>query len=189
MIASLRGKVIQKKADSLVVEMNGVGYRVICPVSVLESAKDDSEIFLNVYTHVREDVLALYGFLTADDLALFELLISVSGVGPKAAVNILSAASSEKIRSSIQKQDPGILYSVSGIGKKTAEKIVVELKNKLGASSSLYSPSSETDDLYQALSDLGFKSSEISGAISKMPDNLETTEEKLKFALKEIKRT
>jgi Holliday junction DNA helicase RuvA len=188
MIASLRGKVVQKRENSLVVEMNGVGYKVICPISVLESAKVGDEIFLNTYTHVREDILALYGFLTADDLALFELLISVSGVGPKAAVNILSAASSEKIRSSIQKQDPGILFSVSGIGKKTAEKIVVELKNKLGATSDLYAPSSETDDLYQALSDLGFKSNEISSAISKIPDSLETTEEKLKFVLKEIKK-
>jgi len=188
MIASLRGKVVQKKSDSLVVEMNGVGYKVICPIQVIRSAKVDSEIFLNTYTHVREDILALYGFLTVDDLALFELLISVSGVGPKAAVNILSAASSDKIRSSIQKQDPGILFSVSGIGKKTAEKIVVELKNKLGASDALYAPSSETDDLYQALSDLGFKPNEISGAISKIPDNLEATEEKLKFALKEIRK-
>ncbi|RJO62032.1 Holliday junction branch migration protein RuvA [candidate division WS5 bacterium] len=188
MIASLRGKVVQKRADSLVVEMNGVGYKVICPVSVLEQASVSEEIFLNTYTHVREDILALYGFLTADDLALFELLIGVSGVGPKAAVNILSAASSEKIRASIQKQDPGILYSVSGIGKKTAEKIVVELKNKLGADDSLYAPSSETDDLYQALTDLGFKAQEISAAVSKIPDSLETTEEKLKFALKEIKK-
>src|SRR3972149_8565249 len=188
MIASLRGKVVQKKADSLVVEMNGVGYKVICPTSVLGSVKVDSEIFLNIYSHVREDILALYGFLTADDLALFELLISVSGVGPKAAVNILSAASSEKIINSIQKQDPGILYSVSGIGKKTAEKIVVELKNKLGASDSLYAPSSETDELYQALSDLGFKSNEIRGAISKIPENLETTEKKLKFILREIRK-
>jgi Holliday junction DNA helicase RuvA len=188
MIASLRGKVIRKRADGLIVEMNGVGYKVICPVSVLESAKVDSDIFLNVYTHIREDIFALYGFLKADDLALFELLIGVSGVGPKAAINILSAANSEKVRSSIQKQDPGILFSVSGIGKKTAEKIVVELKSKLGANDSLYLPSSETDDLYQALSDLGFKPSEISTVVSKIPDNLETTEEKLKFALKEIRK-
>ncbi len=188
MIASLRGKVAQKRQDSLIVEMNGVGYKVICPVSVLESAKVGEKIFLNTYTHVREDVLALYGFLTADDLALFELLISVSGVGPKAAVNILSAASSDKIRSSIQKQDPGILYSVSGIGKKTAEKIVVELKNKLGATSELFSLSSETEDLHQALSDLGFKPNEINAAISNLPEDLETTEEKLKFALKEMRK-
>lgn len=188
MIASLKGKVIQKRADSLVVETSGVGYKVVCPVSVLESTKVDSEIFLNTYTHVREDILALYGFKSFDDLSLFELLIGVSGVGPKAAVNILSAASSEKIRNSIQRQDPGILFSVSGIGKKTAEKIVVELKNKLGASDSLYAPSSETDDLYQALSDLGFKGGEISGAISKIPDNLESTEERLKFVLKEIRK-
>ncbi len=188
MIASLRGKVVQKRTDSLVVEMNGVGYKVICPIPVLESAKVGDEIFLNTYTHVREDILALYGFLTADDLALFELLISVSGVGPKAAVNILSAADSEKIRSSIRKQDPGILFSVSGIGKKTAEKIVVELKNKLGATNNLYAPSSETEDLHQALSDLGFKPNEISVAVSNIPDNMATTEEKLKFVLKEIKK-
>lgn len=188
MIASLRGTVVQKRPDSLVIEMNGIGYRAICPVSVLDSAKTGEEVFLNTYTHVREDILALYGFSNADDLALFELLISVSGVGPKAAVNILSAASSDKIKSSIQKQDPGILFSVSGIGKKTAEKIVVELKNKLGAGASLYAPSSETDDLYQALIDLGFKSNEISTVISKIPEKLETTEEKLKFALKEIKK-
>lgn len=188
MIASLRGKVVQKKADSLVVEMNGVGYRVICPTQVIQSAKVDSDIFLNTYTHVREDVFALYGFLTADDLALFELLIGVSGVGPKAAINIMSVASSDKVRNSIQRQDPGLLFSVSGIGKKTAEKVVVELKSKLGASDSVYLPSVETDDLHQALSDLGFKPNEISSAISKIPDNLETTEEKLKFALKEIKK-
>lgn len=188
MIASLRGKVVQKRADYLVVEMNGVGYKVICPFYVLERAKAGEEIFLNTYTHVREDVFALYGFLATDDLALFELLIGVSGVGPKAAVNILSAASSEKIKASIQKQDPGILYSVSGIGKKTAEKIVVELKNKLGASDVLFAPTSETEDLYQALSDLGFKPAEISAAVSELPDSLKTTEEKLKFALKEIRK-
>ncbi len=168
--------------------MNGIGYKVICPVLVLDSARVGEEIFLNTYTHVREDILALYGFLTVDDLALFELLISVSGVGPKAAVNILSAADSEKIKSAIRKQDPGILYSVSGIGKKTAEKIVVELKNKLGATNDLYAPSSETEDLYQALSELGFKPSEINAAISSLSDDLDTTEEKLKFALKEIRK-
>lgn len=179
---------MQKRADSLVVEMNGVGYKVICPVQVLESVKLNDEVFLNTYTYVREDILALYGFKTADDLVLFELLISVSGVGPKAAVNILSAADSEKIRNSIRKQDPGILYSVSGIGKKTAEKIVVELKNKLGATSEMFVPSSETEDLYQALTDLGFKTNEISTAVSNIPENLKTTEEKLKFALKEMRK-
>ncbi len=188
MIASLRGKVIKKNLDSLVIEVAGIGYKVFTPISVIDGAKIEEEIFLYAHTQVREDVLALYGFLSAEDLNLFELLISVSGIGPKAGLNILSTASSEKVITSIRKQDPALLFSVPGVGKKTAEKVVIELKSKLGGTDEFYSGNSASQEIYQALVNLGFKPAEVNQAITKIPPEIEDTEEMLRFALKEIRK-
>ncbi len=185
MIAFLDGKVELIREHWLILNVNGVGYRVNVGAGIASRLLVGEKTSLYTYTHVREDALSLYGFLNIDELELFELLLTVSGIGPKAAMNILSVATPEKIKSSIVNQDPTLLYSVSGIGKKVAEKVVVELKNKVGATGSLFTSFAKesTEEVYEALLQLGFKSNEISQAIATLPSELNTTQEKIKYCL------
>lgn len=188
MISMLKGKVEFLGNGFVILNVNDVGYKVSVPANIIAEAKIGDEKTLYTYTHVKEDILALYGFLTYNDLAFFEQLISVSGVGPKAGLNIISVAPLEKIKQSISKQDPAILYSVSGIGKKTAEKIVIELKNKLGvlAEGNIFANSSETDEVVGALEGLGYARSEIQKALSSIGEG--NVEQRLKEALKVLSR-
>jgi len=187
MIGYLNGKVLFVRDGWTVIETGGVGYKVNINSDLTAHLHAEENTELYIYTQVREDILALYGFKSLDELDLFEMLISVSGIGPKAALNILSVASIEKIRASIQSQDPTLLSSVSGIGKKTAEKVVIELKNKVGATGNLFI-GPKTEDVYEALLQLGFKNTEISSTIAELPDNLPTVEEKLKFCLAKLRK-
>jgi Holliday junction DNA helicase RuvA len=134
MIALLRGVLIEKHPNQAIVETGGVGYDVAIPVSTFTHLPDPgAEVRLRIYTHVREDVLALYGFLTADEKALFEKLISVSGIGPTAAVKILSGLAAPDLIRAIQRGEVERLVRIPGIGKKTAERLVLELRDKLPA--------------------------------------------------------
>jgi len=183
MIGFLEGKVEFVREGSAVINVGGVGYKVgigpdlSCKLHPAENAK------LYIYTQVREDILALYGFETLEGLDFFELLISVSGIGPKAAMGILAAASVEKIRASIVNQDPTLLSSVSGVGKKTAEKVVIELKNKVGATASLFDVGGKAEDVYEALLQLGFKPNEARDAIADLPAECVGPEKQLKYCL------
>ena len=143
-----------------------------------------------IYTQVREDISALYGFETIEELDFFELLISVSGIGPKAAMGILSAAPVEKIRASIVNQDPTLLSSVSGVGKKTAEKVVIELKNKVGSKASIFDNASneKVEEVYDALVNLGFKPLETREVIATMPVDCIGAEKQLKYCLSMLKK-
>ncbi|PIR97309.1 MAG: Holliday junction branch migration protein RuvA [Candidatus Doudnabacteria bacterium CG10_big_fil_rev_8_21_14_0_10_41_10] len=132
MISYLKGSVLSKQANYATVETQGVGYKVFIPVSSLLELRLEQEIELYIRTYVREDQFSLYGFLSPKELELFELLISVSGVGPKVALAVLSGGTVEVITSAIGSGDPSIFTKVSGVGKKTAERIVVELKEKIG---------------------------------------------------------
>ena len=189
MIGYLRGKVKLVRENTIILETGGVGYKVSIGREVLSKIHSNENIELYIYTQVREDVLALYGFESAEELAFFELLISVSGIGPKAALGILAAAPMEKIRTSIVNQDPNLLSSVSGIGKKTAEKVVIELKNKVGATGSIFdSQHDKGEDVYGALLQLGFKPHEASAALVDLPDECTTTEERLKYCLNKLNK-
>lgn len=134
MIGSLRGKLADKRPNQVLLDVGGVGYQVQIPLSTFTglSALHD-EITLLIHTHVREDQLALYGFLTAREKHCFELLISASGVGPSLALKILSGMSIEALVPAIRKGDVAQLVRIPGVGKKTAERIVVELKDRLAA--------------------------------------------------------
>ena len=134
MIAQLRGVLLEKHPNQAIVETGGVGYDVTIPVSTFTKLPDaGSEVRLRIHTHVREDALALYGFLTQDEKALFEKLISVSGIGPTLAVKILSGLAAPDLILSIRRGEVEKLVKLPGIGKKTAERMVLELRDKLPA--------------------------------------------------------
>ena len=132
MIAHLRGRLLRKDTQEAVVDVGGVGYRVTIPLSTFyRLGADGDEVSLLTYTHVREDALALYGFLTSREQALFERLIAVSGVGPKLAVNILSGIEAPELVDALRTSDVARLTRIPGVGKKTAERLVLELKDKM----------------------------------------------------------
>ena len=132
MIAHLRGKLLSKKPNRVIIETGGVGYEVSIPVSTFyELGEEGSEVSLRVFTHVREDALSLYGFRTDQEKKLFERLIAVAGVGPKLAITILSGLEMDELVPAIRKGDIARLLRMPGVGKKTAERLVVELRDKL----------------------------------------------------------
>ena len=131
MIAYLVGTIKYKGSKSIILNVNNVGYEIFVIEPVLEKVKLDEEKDFFVHTYVREDALSLYGFESPEEKRFFELLISISGVGPKSALQTLSIARLSEIKKAILRDDPSLLKKVSGIGTKTAERIVVELKNKL----------------------------------------------------------
>ncbi|HJT87751.1 MAG TPA: Holliday junction branch migration protein RuvA [Bryobacteraceae bacterium] len=136
MIALLRGVLVEKHPNQAIVETGGVGYDVTIPVSTFTHLPDaGAEIRLRIHTHVREDALALYGFLTQDEKALFEKLIGVSGIGPTLAVKVLSGVAAPDLIQSIRRGEVERLVRIPGVGKKTAERMVLELRDKLPAAS------------------------------------------------------
>jgi len=132
MIAVLRGNIIQKSLDSIVLDVNGVGYQVFLPLTAnSELPEIDNELCLQIYTHVREDAIVLFGFIDEQERGMFIDLISISGVGPKVALAILSGISTNELENAILDGEPTRLVAIAGIGKKTAERIVLELKGKI----------------------------------------------------------
>jgi len=132
MIGSLKGKIVLKTDKSLIIETGGVGYKVsVSPDVLSKTSKIGDEVFLFIHTHVREDALDLYGFLNLEDLNFFEMLLNVSGIGPRSALAILGVATIETLRRAIGTGDTSYLTKISGIGRKTAEKIVIELRDKI----------------------------------------------------------
>ena len=132
MIAFLRGKLLEKHPNQVIIDTAGVGYDVVIPISTFSALPDTgAEVALRIHTHVREDALALFGFLTADEKGLFEKLISVSGIGPSLAVKVLSGLAAAAIVDAIRGGDVAQLVRIPGVGKKTAERMVLELKDKM----------------------------------------------------------
>jgi Holliday junction DNA helicase RuvA len=162
MIASLRGRLIRKAPQEAVVDVGGVGYRVHVPVSTFyRLGEPGGEVSLRVHTHVREDTLALFGFLSATEHELFERLIAVAGVGPKLAINILSGIEAEELIEALRASDLARLTRIPGVGRKTAERLVVELKDKMPAGVRVAAeegavPGTLKDDLLSALANLGY---------------------------------
>ncbi len=141
MIAFLRGKLLEKHPNQVIVETGGVGYDVVIPVSTFSALPDaGAEVKLRIHTHVREDVLALFGFLTTDEKTIFEKLISVSGIGPTLAIKVLSGMATSGLTAAIRNGHVEQLVRIPGVGKKTAERIVLELKDKLEGLAAMASP-------------------------------------------------
>jgi holliday junction DNA helicase RuvA len=177
MIAFLRGTVLEKHPNQVIVDVNGVGYELIIPVSTFSRlAEQGGEVRLRVHTHVREDALSLFGFHTAEEKMLFEKSISVSGIGPKLAVTVLSGLAAPDLINAIRGADLSALVRVPGIGKKTAERMVLELKDKLdlmlpaaatvaGRPKSAFSPDEE--DVISALMNFGANRPSAEAAVTK----------------------
>ena len=174
MIAHLRGAILRKGIQEVVVDVSGVGYKVQIPLSTFYKLGAEGEtVSLRIHTHVREDALNLFGFLTEREQLLFERLISVSGVGPKLAVNILSGIDAVDLLEALRGHDVPRLTRVPGVGKKTAERLVLELKDKLPAVSTTgdeappNEPSSAKEDLLSALANLGYSRPEAEKAVDR----------------------
>ncbi len=187
MIGSIRGKIALKTEKFILVETGGVGYKIsISPDTLSKTSKIGDGIFLFIHTHVREDALDLYGFLNLRELEFFEMLINVSGIGPKGALAILGIASIETLERAIGTGDTSYLTKISGIGKKTAEKIVIELRDKLSekikGSREEGSLQGELDVL-EALKSLGYSQNEARNALKKVTPEANTNT-KIKEALK-----
>ncbi len=173
MIGSLRGKLLEKRPNQVLLDVNGVGYQVQIPLSTFASLGAlHAEAALLIHTHLREDQLSLYGFITAREKHCFELLLSASGVGPSLALKILSGMSIEELVPAIRRGDLAQLVRIPGVGKKTAERIVVELRDKLAAvdipeSGKPASRSQLESDAASALVNLGYDERSVERAIEK----------------------
>lgn len=183
MIGSIKGKIILKTDKFLIVETNGVGYKINVSTETLsKNKKIGEETLLWTHTHVREDALDLYGFPDRKELEFFEMLISVSGIGPRSALAILGIATIETLSKAIGTGDTTYLTKISGIGKKTAERIVIDLRDKMGVNLEGTSLQIELDAL-EALKSLGYSQHEAREALKKVsPDT--NTNTKIKEALK-----
>lgn len=198
MIANLRGRILDKQPNRIVVDVNGVGYEVSVPLSTFYGlGGPGSEIALRIHTHVREDALALYGFATHLEQVLFERLIGVSGIGPKVALAVLSGIEPPELIRAIERSDLARLTAIPGVGRKTSERIVLELKDRLprvqasgAAVGSVVEAPPLRDDLLSALINLGYHrplaEKAVASAVQARPDgDFEST---LKQALRELAR-
>ncbi len=183
MIASLRGKVVARMLDGVVLDVNGVGYRVQTTLRALRKAQGGEEVTLDTYLHVREDALQLYGFAEPVERELFEHFLSVSGVGPKVALAILSGSTPADLRRAIALEDITRFVAIPGIGKKTAERVVLELKEKIG----IIETPAEAPELElmarDALVELGYSLLEAERALATTDPDAEP-EERVKQALR-----
>ncbi|MFH1867277.1 MAG: Holliday junction branch migration protein RuvA [Patescibacteria group bacterium] len=187
MIAQILGKVAGKTERSIIVVAGGVGYEVFCTTDLLSKLADGAEVTLHTHLNVREDAQDLYGFTAKEDLKFFKLLLNVSGIGPRSALNILEVAKPEEIRRAVVNQDAATLHAVNGIGKKTAEKLVVELKDRLEITESTGVVSDDQSAL-EAIVNLGYSTSEARQALRSVKDQGGSLEEKVKAALKALSR-
>ena len=186
MIGHIKGKIIFKNSRFAVVEVSGVGYKIFLPLGLLNKIVINEDVDFWTHLHVREDALDLFGFLNHSELEFFEALISISGIGPRSALGVLALASVDVLKRAISSGDTSYLTKVSGIGKKTADKIVLELKDKLGggAGENIESVLSGDADILDALISLGYSQREARDMISKIPEEIVGSEQRLKEALK-----
>lgn len=182
MIAYLKGTILEKGLTYVILENDGIGYKVFVVPEILEMKIGDS---LAVYTYMKvaEDGQALFGLADFVTLQFFEMLITVSGVGPKVALAILSAAKVDAVKQAIMAQDAAIFTRISGVGMKTAEKIIVELKNKVGILETATGISASSSEVFDALLALGYNQREVRDVVGKL-DNSLTTQEQIRQALK-----
>lgn len=185
MIGQLKGKISHKDNSRIILDTGGVGYKIHVEQELYDSLQEGDS--LSVWTHlsVRENALDLYGFDTTEKLVFFEHLITISGIGPKSAMSILDIASPEFLKHAVRTGEIATLTKVAGIGKKNAEKIILELRGKIGADEEEVEGVEKFDlEVYEALVSLGYSSKEARGAVTKIPNETEGTERRIKEALK-----
>jgi Holliday junction DNA helicase RuvA len=187
MIAKIKGKIEYIKDNYVVVDAGNIGYKVFTTPYILGKIAGKGEIDFFIHTYVREDTLALYGFLAMEELEMFELLISISGIGPKAAMGILTVATPKTIKTAILNEDSSILTRVSGVGKKTAERVILELGNKIADM-----PESEKDqtvsdmDAIEALVSMGYSAADAREALKMVPKEIQEVGARIKMALRSL---
>lgn len=194
MIRSVRGNVLQSGKGYLVIEIGsavgGVGLRVFTTEVTSTQFKGGDSVLLQTYLQVREDALSLYGFPSDDELSMFELLLSVNGVGPRVALATLNTLSPDNLRLAIANEEPALVARVPGVGKRTAQKIILELKDKVGGSAASFSGlvqvSNVDSEVIDALTGLGYSVVEAQRAIQKLPKDAVGVEERLRLALSQF---
>ncbi len=186
MIAYLKGKILHIDTKFLIVDVSGVGYKVFSTIETLTNYNLEEEVSFWTYTAVRENSIDIYGFITKEEMSFFELLLDVSGIGPRSALSTLGVAPVETLKKAIATGDTTYLNKVSGIGKKTAEKIVIELRDKLLAYKDDSTPGTLRDesDIIEAMKSLGYSQSEAREALKKVPVEIEGTNDRIKEALR-----
>ena len=203
MIAFLRGRVLDKQPNRIILDVSGVGYDLQIPLSTFyEVGEEGTEVSLRIYTHVREDALQLYGFISDVERQVFERLIGISGIGPKLAIAVLSGMDSRELIVAVQRADVARLTGIPGIGKKTAERIVLELKDRLTqlAAPAVVGPAAPSTgdrlriDLLSALQNLGYHRQQVERVITSVTSAADasaadvTFEQALRNALRELMR-
>lgn len=187
MIAQLEGKIVGNRGNAVILMVGGVGYQVAVSAYTLGKLAGREQVLLHIHTHVREDQFNLFGFLDEAELHMFELLISVSGIGPKMGLSILSVADLKTIRLAIVNKDPNILTRVSGVGKKTAEKLIVELQNKVTAvAGDDEGDTSTSQDALEALTSLGYSVTQAREALKVVPADITDVSLRIRAALKNL---
>lgn len=191
MIAYLFGSARFVHEGFLVLDVHGVGYKVHGTSRTLEYARTNTEISLHVHTVVREDALELFGFVTHEELELFKLLIGISGIGPRSALGIIGLESVETLISAIAHGDIGYLTKVSGVGKKSAEKIVLELRDKVSRmrGGDMKPVHNEDSDVLEALQALGYRADDAREALKMLPEGTLGQNERIREALRMLSRT
>ena len=190
MITHLRGKILMRADRFLALEANGVGYKIfVLPDTLKKAGKSPDEFSLWTHLHVRETALELYGFLEYPELEFFELLIQISGIGPKSGLGVLAVAPLDTLKRAISSGDTSYLTKVSGIGRKIAEKIVLEVREKMGGldlGEAGNAALKEEGDVLEALQSLGYTLREAREALKEIPPETEGTEARVKEALKKM---
>lgn len=191
MISYLKGKVSYKLKGKVIIEVNNIGYSVFVSEGFFNDLKIDTEVQIFTFQNVKEDALDLYGFKTLEELEFFELLISISGIGPKSALSVLAVAQLSDIKESIVRGDSGLLTKVSGIGKKIAERVVLELKDKLlkiGGAYDLSISANFSADEIDALMALGYSVIEAREALNQVGQEIQDSAERIRQALKKLSK-
>lgn len=194
MIASVRGVLISKGKDHVVIEVGGLGLKVFVPTSLLEELRNPGqEVFLATHFHPRENEWSLYGFASREDLELFELLLGVTGVGPRTALNAMSVLAPETLRQAIAQGDVPSLIRIPGIGRKVAERLVVDLRDKVGALAArkemaFVGLTAAEAEVIAGLTSLGYSVAEAEQAVRALPDEKLSLEEKMLAALRYLGR-
>ena len=180
MISRLRGKAVAWDADGLVLDVNGVGYRLFATPAAVKKADGADEVVIETHLHVREDAMQLFGFADGDERELFEQLLSVSGVGPKVALAIVSGYSPGELRRAIVREDDALFQSIPGIGKKTAQRVVLELKEKIAPLAAVEAPHLGAGDGHivarDALVELGYSAAEAEQRLAAVDPDLPPAE-------------
>lgn len=179
MIARIKGLVIEKSFDAAIVDVGGVGYEVYAIPSDMSELTLGDEVSFTIYEHIREDQHTLYGFRQAESKQFFSKLLTISGIGPKVALAVLGTTSLDNLKQAIATGDPELLRGVAGVGTKTAQRIIVELRGKIDQSAG-----ASSDETYQALVSLGYSSNQAAQAVAELPPEVSDAAERVKLALK-----